>query len=179
MGKVNRTNIIGFTSPGKHPQRAWRDFSTPLKILATPHLNKIKILIARKKGRIGMEQSSRKICTVIFFSGFLTLYIFTSLPRRTHSTFALDNPCFLVSYSRNMNLANVIRLTVTVEVFGWRISSFTKWTVCSGSPACDVRLNTTFHQRMGHLSRQIFLPPRSQRLLESVTYDGVIPGGKH
>lgn len=86
IGKVNGMDIIGLTSPGRHPQRACRDFTPPLKILATPYLNKIKILIAREKGRMGVEQASRRICTVIFFQGFL-FYIFSHLCLTGHTAF--------------------------------------------------------------------------------------------
>lgn len=74
IGKVNGIDMIGLTSPGRHPQRACGDFTPPLKILTTPYLNKIKILIAREKGRMGVEQASRRICTVIFFRVSYSIY---------------------------------------------------------------------------------------------------------
>lgn len=68
--------------------------------------------MARKKG-------TQKHCTMIFFSGLLTLYMFTSLLHRTHSTFAQNKPCFLVSlYTRHVSLANVTDLTDPVGVSG-------------------------------------------------------------
>lgn len=57
IGKASGTDMIGLTSPGSHPQRDWEDFQPPLKILATPYLNKIKIPKARTMGRIGVEET--------------------------------------------------------------------------------------------------------------------------
>lgn len=119
--------------------------------------------MARKTGRVGMEQAPRSICTVIF-SGLFTLNMFASLPHRTQNTIAPTRTCFLISvhpahepcqcHKANSHCWSIWLEDTQLDKVGCS---------CSGSPAYWVRFNGLFRQKIKLHSYPIFLPPISQQ----------------